>query len=78
MVANAAAMQAARLSRGVGAGFHGSAHPRGGPPHWTHDSAKRVMGWMVDSLERSGRVPPVEYEAGYDTESTKSQVIATT
>ncbi len=25
--------------------------PRGGPPRWTHDSAKRVVGWKVDSPE---------------------------
>lgn len=24
-------------------------YPRGGPPRWTHDSAKRVVGWKVDS-----------------------------
>ncbi|MFD9863442.1 DUF6192 family protein [Streptomyces alboflavus] len=24
-------------------------HPRGGPARWTHDSAKRVVGWKVDS-----------------------------
>ncbi|MEU9057204.1 DUF6192 family protein [Streptomyces sp. NPDC048384] len=27
------------------------ANPRGGPPRWTHDSAKRVMGWKVDTPE---------------------------
>ncbi|MGP4009881.1 DUF6192 family protein [Streptomyces sp. 4N124] len=26
-------------------------NPRGGPPRWTHDSAKRVVGWKVDSPE---------------------------
>ncbi|MET9735757.1 DUF6192 family protein [Streptomyces sp. NPDC006458] len=26
-------------------------HPRGGPPRWTHDSAKRVVGWKVDTPE---------------------------
>ncbi|NGO68076.1 DUF6192 family protein [Streptomyces boncukensis] len=25
--------------------------PTGGPPRWTHDSAKRVVGWKVDSPE---------------------------
>ncbi|MFF7884118.1 DUF6192 family protein [Streptomyces sp. NPDC020794] len=25
--------------------------PRGGPPRWTHDSAKRVVGWKVNSPE---------------------------
>ncbi|WP_030683560.1 DUF6192 family protein [Streptomyces cellulosae] len=25
--------------------------PRGGQPRWTHDSAKRVVGWKVDSPE---------------------------
>ncbi|MEU2867490.1 DUF6192 family protein [Streptomyces mirabilis] len=26
-------------------------NPRGGQPRWTHDSAKRVVGWKVDSPE---------------------------
>ncbi len=26
-------------------------HPRSGEPRWTHDSAKRVVGWKVDSPE---------------------------
>ncbi|GAA4340866.1 DUF6192 family protein [Streptomyces venetus] len=26
-------------------------NPRGGPSRWTHDSAKRVVGWKVDSPE---------------------------
>nr|WP_260859887.1 DUF6192 family protein [Streptomyces cupreus] len=26
-------------------------NPRGGEPRWTHDSAKRVVGWKVDSPE---------------------------
>ncbi|MFI9825557.1 DUF6192 family protein [Streptomyces sp. NPDC052013] len=28
-----------------------SPHPRGGPARWTHDSAKRVVGWKVDTPE---------------------------
>ncbi|PWI46206.1 DUF6192 family protein [Streptomyces sp. ICBB 8177] len=27
------------------------AHPRGGPARWTHDSAKRIVGWKVDTPE---------------------------
>lgn len=27
------------------------ANPRGGPARWTHDSAKRVVGWKVDTPE---------------------------
>ncbi|WP_329453721.1 DUF6192 family protein [Streptomyces sp. NBC_01724] len=26
-------------------------HPRGGPARWTHDSAKRIVGWKVDTPE---------------------------
>jgi hypothetical protein len=27
------------------------ADPRGGPARWTHDSAKRIVGWKVDTPE---------------------------
>jgi hypothetical protein len=27
------------------------ANPRGGPARWTHDSAKRIVGWKVDTPE---------------------------
>ncbi|WP_234332095.1 DUF6192 family protein [Streptomyces sp. NRRL F-5650] len=29
------------------------AHPRGGPTRWTHDSAKRIVGWKVDTPRAS-------------------------
>lgn len=52
-------------------------NPRGGTPRWTHDSAKRVVGWKVDSPESVQEKVEAIHDLAADDAVTQANLAST-